>query len=357
MKELFALAIAGAAAAYSPSEALTGWQLVNAAYCATNEIQAWSCPNCKKSGLSLTNVVVTDGGGGRCYSAYNPAANQIIGTFRGSDDLEDWIHDIDTVKTAYPYCSSTNCMVHKGFYQAYLFLVNGFRDSIKNLRAKFPSASVRIYGHSLGGAEAVHASADLHVNLGITPEFVYTFGEPRVGDDPFRTWYGSVIPNHYRVVHDRDIVPHLPPQEMGFHHTTVEIFYPGDPPNYKICDNSGEDPTCSDQFKTYSIQDHLTYMGGSCCCTARILEGLPKEIDYPVMLPANKTVKSVCDGATDCGRCLNTTVVGVPACDWCPFQEACHDVGSVYNPCPSSVCVTRNPVSTCKVHNCTGGSD
>jgi len=355
LSSLLALLLTGTFAGYVPDEAMTAWQITNAAYCPSNEIQAWSCPNCKRSGITLTEVVVTAAGGGQCFSAYNKAANKIVGSFRGSDDIQDWINNIDTVKTSYPYCSG--CNVHAGFYRAYLNLVAGFRASIKNLKTKYPSAGVRIYGHSLGGAEAVHAAADIHVNLGITPEFVYTFGQPRVGDTAFHSWYGSVVCNHFRVTHGHDIVPHLPPQTLGFHHTALEEFYAANPPNYKECDGSGEDPTCSNQYiASLSIKDHLTYMGGNCCCTASPeIEDVPEKLES-LLHPspaANETDKSVCSGVTDCGKCITTAILGVPACTWCTYQMACHDVGSILNPCPDTGCVTHSPISTCKLHNCT----
>jgi hypothetical protein len=338
-------------AGYVPNEALTAWQLTNAAYCSSNEIQAWSCPNCKKSGLALTEVTVTNTGGAQCFTAYNKASNQIVGSFRGSTDIANWIDNIDTVKTSYPYCSG--CNVHAGFYKAYLLLVSGFRASMKNLKTKYPSASVRIYGHSLGGAEAVHAAADIHVNLGITPEFVYTFGQPRVGDTAFHSWYGSVIPHHYRVTHGHDIVPHVPPANLGFHHTALEEFYAADPPNYKECNGSGEDPSCSDQYLAdLSIHDHLTYMGGTCCCTGSQTLDKPVEPSFVPLPAVNETTKSLCDAVPSCEKCIATNSLGVPACAWCTYQMACHDVGSIYNPCPPTGCVSRSPVSTCKLHNC-----
>jgi len=166
-----------------------------------------------------------------------------------------------------------------------------------------------------------------------------------------------VIRNHYRVTHSHDIVPHLPPQNLGFHHTALEEFYAAGPPKFKECDGSGEDPNCSNQYLVdLSIQDHLTYMGGTCCCTAS-----QPIIDVPVkpqwtLSPVNETTKSACNAVKECGKCITTSVLGVPACIWCTYQLACHDVGSIYNPCPDTGCVTHSPISTCKLHNCTSAS-
>jgi predicted lipase len=50
----------------------------------------------------------------------------------------------------------------------------------------------------------------------------YTFGQPRVGNDAFATVFKSLV-NEYRVVHYADIVPHLPPEVLGFHHVPTEV--------------------------------------------------------------------------------------------------------------------------------------
>ena len=46
-----------------------------------------------------------------------------------------------------------------------------------------------------------------------------TFGSPRVGNPAFSNWFdGSMNLGTYsaRVVHYKDIVPHLPPMSFGF---------------------------------------------------------------------------------------------------------------------------------------------
>jgi hypothetical protein len=64
------------------------------------------------------------------------------------------------------------------------------------------------------------------------------------------------------VTHWHDPVPHLAPMSFGFHHTATEVFYTEDQQTYTICDGSGEDDHCSDQFLLdTSVDDHLHYMG------------------------------------------------------------------------------------------------
>ena len=50
----------------------------------------------------------------------------------------------------------------------------------------------------------------------------YTFGQPRVGNEAFANVFKTLV-SEYRVVHYADIVPHLPPEVLGFHHVATEV--------------------------------------------------------------------------------------------------------------------------------------
>ena len=80
----------------------------------------------------------------------------------------------------------------------------------------------------------------------------------------------------YRIVHDRDAVPHLPPcNVLGItslgcekdgpigvfpYHTPTEIFYNQDFSSFKECSTTdGEDLSCSDGNINFSVSDHLIY--------------------------------------------------------------------------------------------------
>ena len=71
------------------------------------------------------------------------------------------------------------------------------------------------------------------------------------------------------MVHNRDIVPHVPFEAMGFTHIANEVLYDEGMAKYTICDDTGEDPKCSDRFDPdYSFADHDSYwvrMDGSIC--------------------------------------------------------------------------------------------
>ena len=54
---------------------------------------------------------------------------------------------------------------------------------------------------------------------------MYTYGCPRVGNGNFARYLHGIIPQMYRVVHNKDLVPHVPPEDFNFFHSAYEIFY------------------------------------------------------------------------------------------------------------------------------------
>ncbi len=92
-------------------------------------------------------------------------------------------------------------------------------DDITKIVAKLlydnPHAQLFVTGHSLGGALAAVYGAMLHYNAEteITDRLaaIYTFGQPRVGDQKFANYANQKLKGHYnRVVYCNDIVPRVP---------------------------------------------------------------------------------------------------------------------------------------------------
>jgi triacylglycerol lipase len=77
--------------------------------------------------------------------------------------------------------------------------------------------SVWFTGHSLGGALATLTTARLIAN-GITVNGLYTFGQPRVGDEGFAYHFNSNFSPYFRIVNDGDVVSRVPTSQMGFSH-------------------------------------------------------------------------------------------------------------------------------------------
>ena len=50
-------------------------------------------------------------------------------------------------------------------------------------------------------------------------------------------YYATMIDLNWRFVNVRDVVPTVPPEDFGFHHTWTEVHYTSDKPlEYVVCD-------------------------------------------------------------------------------------------------------------------------
>ena len=69
----------------------------------------------------------------------------------------------------------------------------------------------------------------IQVHYGIKNVQVTTFGQPRIGNEAFATYYTQYVPNTIRVTHEHDMVPHLPPYyhyfpQKTYHHFPREVW-------------------------------------------------------------------------------------------------------------------------------------
>ncbi|MGD1909058.1 MAG: lipase family protein [Leptolyngbyaceae cyanobacterium] len=145
--------------------------------------------------------------------------NQVILVFRGSESRVDWFNNAQFRQKTYPYGddSSTDVRFHRGFMAAYFAV----RDRLHELARQYPTASLVVTGHSLGGALATICALDLQYNItqhSKQPLAVYTFGAPRVGNGALVESFTQRVPNAYRFTYGRDLVTHLPRVWQNYRH-------------------------------------------------------------------------------------------------------------------------------------------
>lgn len=70
------------------------------------------------------------------------------------------------------------------------------------------------------------------------------FGSPRTGDKNFATFSDNLFQQQWRVVYHKDYVPHTPESTLNYYHVRTEVYEDVDG-SLRICDASGEDPTCA----------------------------------------------------------------------------------------------------------------
>lgn len=204
------------------------------------------------------------------YIGYQPDLNAIIISFRGSEDINNWISDLAVIRVDYPYCDG--CSVHQGFLHAEQAVYPDILNAVKDLSNSHRSATIVLTGHSLGAALALLTALDL-ANDGFKPK-VYNYGCPRIfnqaGADFASSSSASGVTVAARRTHYKDMVVHTPMHSLGFVHTSGEVYetgpssdedwgqFPGAP--LQACVGE-EDASCSDQWSFTSVSDHLLYSG------------------------------------------------------------------------------------------------
>ncbi|KAH0599030.1 hypothetical protein MHUMG1_03144 [Metarhizium humberi] len=237
-----------------------------------------ACPLVARNRVKVAASVTGDLTGAGAYVAIDTVRREIVVSIRGSNNIRNYITNLIFSWTD---CNFTKqCQVHAGFAQAWDEIKVTVNRAITNARRRYPQYAIVFTGHSLGGAVATIGAANLRrsglwVNL-------YTYGSPRVGNDWFASWFSNVQGGQWRVTHEDDPVPRLPPIFSGYRHITPEYWLSGGnggntyktdytTANIKVCEgiastqcNAGRDVT--------DINAHLYYFGAIASCAPSSLQ-------------------------------------------------------------------------------------
>jgi len=163
--------------------------------------------------LGFTDVTFYDRDGSQAYRFRNDC--DCVIACRGTEPNE-W-NDIRADANAAAVLAETAGKVHRGF-----------KREVDDLWPMLETALVSneqplwFTGHSLGGAMATICAGRCFLShIDSNPEQLYTFGSPRVGD---RRYINFVNIDHFRFVHNNDIVTRVPPAWMGYRHAGTEVY-------------------------------------------------------------------------------------------------------------------------------------
>ncbi|KAJ9050474.1 hypothetical protein DSO57_1014132 [Entomophthora muscae] len=171
--------------------------------------------------------------------AVDGAREQILLGFRGTTSTANWEANLKFNKKKFG-----PGLVHEGFKELTDALQLKYREYLTELLQLNPTYRLVIVGHSLGGAMAVLSAVYMAEVVPWERISVYTYGQPRVGDEQFVQWLNSQPMEMTRVVNDNDSVPHLPPNFAGFFHAHTEMFIRGN--DVRVCSTQAlEDRSCS----------------------------------------------------------------------------------------------------------------
>ena len=129
----------------------------------------------------------------------DPSKQLSVIAFRGTDaaDPTDLADDAEFLQSKWPQGG----LVHRGFAEALDHILAGLKPALDQLRGR-----VLFTGHSLGAAMATLLASIRR------PDFLYTFGSPRVGDGQFVSTLNGL--SNRRFVDCCDIVARIPPESL-----------------------------------------------------------------------------------------------------------------------------------------------
>lgn len=141
--------------------------------------------------------------------------------FRGSHSIRNWLTDVDFVTVPTDICPG--CTAHQGFWNSWVEARTGILAALKKTASSNPSSKVVVVGHSLGGAIADFAAAEIRKS-GIAAD-LYTYGAPRIAGKNLSNFITNQNKGgNFRVTHTDDPVPRLPPLFLGFVHISPEYW-------------------------------------------------------------------------------------------------------------------------------------
>uniref|UniRef100_A0A0D9Z7B2 Fungal lipase-type domain-containing protein n=1 Tax=Oryza glumipatula TaxID=40148 RepID=A0A0D9Z7B2_9ORYZ len=259
------------------------------------ELYTWTCSKCNDliQGFEMRCLIVDVQNCLQAFVGVDHNLNAIIVSIRGTQEnsgfcgsydiplysclnfllsVQNWIKDMLWKQSDLNYPDMPDAKVHTGFYSSYnnTLLRPAIANAVHKARKLYGDISIIVTGHSMGGALASFCALDLAITHGGNNVYLMTFGQPRVGNAAFASYFAKYVPNTIRVTHEHDIVPHLPPYffifpDQTYHHFPREVWeHEVDGSTvYQVCDGSGEDPDCSRSVLVlfWSASDHLTYLG------------------------------------------------------------------------------------------------
>ncbi|WP_018691173.1 lipase family protein [Algicola sagamiensis] len=126
--------------------------------------------------------------------------------FRGTDNLMNWVTDIEVKHVPFEGNEAQFGRVHDGFYHSVLSMASSIRQDMQQLRQQQP---LYVTGHSLGAAQALLSVLMIDELKDFTQ--IINYGQPRVGNKAFQRWVDLVIAGRYfRQVNEGDPVPEVP---------------------------------------------------------------------------------------------------------------------------------------------------
>ncbi|HEY7336125.1 MAG TPA: lipase family protein [Bryobacteraceae bacterium] len=134
------------------------------------------------------------------FVAQNKTSGNVFVTFRGTESPEDWLSNITISQTDHPWGA-----VELGFSRLYRQCSTEIVDAVRGATG---APRIFVAGHSLGGAIATLAAADLAMRQ--VAVNLYSYASPRTGSPAFTERFNQQVPVAWRTVNTEDLVTTVP---------------------------------------------------------------------------------------------------------------------------------------------------
>ena len=130
------------------------------AFCPKDAVEAWSCGTTSKY-PKLANVTYVENERTKAvsYIGYNPVEKEMVISWRGSCNIENWIEDFNFEMQPYSKCKG--CFIHTGFMEDYRLNERKLLIAAKNIMANYRVDKIVCTGHSLGAALSIISGMEL----------------------------------------------------------------------------------------------------------------------------------------------------------------------------------------------------
>ena len=253
-------------------------------YCEKNldTVLNWTCQACQEADTPLVpgSVRLIDGsvdGSSRILIGKLEKQKGCVMAFRGSENVLNWIDDFKAWEVKPKTFNSTSCKgckVHSGFYNLWEDVKNLTLAALEEVGCTVESDDNLVYitGHSLGAA-LTHIAMFSLKDRGWRIEKTYSFEAPRVGNKNFADAFVDLFEREFpvfRITHHEDPIVHLPPESFGYYHVATEVYY-DQHGNYTVCDGTGEDDKCADQY--WDVPQMILTNAGDHCASPLVPNG------------------------------------------------------------------------------------
>lgn len=175
---------------------------------------------------SVIGVFDPDFQGIAAYTAVDHTSKQIILSVRGANEPEMWAKASNFTLVDWPLVP--NAQAHEQFITTWDAMDPAkVASTMSKAKKTHPDYTMRAVGHSLGGAIAMLAAAQLRLEHDFQID-LYSFGAPRLGNDHLSRFINEQDEGgNYRITHQNDGISNRPAGYIGYTHAGTEYWLMG----------------------------------------------------------------------------------------------------------------------------------